>query len=112
MRQNKSNLESKFLPSWRAVELFFMVGTSIWPNKVGLNLARHTMVICSMSGPVGGTNLLGYVQTSQSIGGVWHYSVALSPVTSLRSNWVLVENMNPSQLIPFGMVRVRFRVRV
>ena len=80
-----------------------MVGTSIWPNKVGLNLARHTMVICSMSGPVGGTNLLGYVQTSQSIGGVWHYSVALSPVTSLRSNWVLVENMNPSQLIPFGM---------
>ena len=61
------------------------------------------MVICSMSGPVGGTNLLGYVQTSQSIGGVWHYSVALSPVTSLRSNWVLVENMNPSQLIPFGM---------
>ena len=80
-----------------------MVGTSTWPNRVGLNLARHTMVICSMRGPVWGTNLLGYGQTSQSIQGVWHYSVALTPVTNLQSNWILVESVNPSQLIPLGM---------
>ena len=74
-----------------------------WPNNVGLKLAAHTTVICSLDGAVRGTNLLGHVQKSQCIRGIWHYSVALAPVTNLRSNWILVENMNPSQLVPVGM---------
>lgn len=71
-----------------------------WPNNVGLKLAEHTMVICSTNGAA---NLLGYVQKSQRIRGVWHYSVALAPVKNLRSNWILVDNVNPSQLVPVGM---------
>ena len=79
-----------------------MAGAAIWPNNVGTELAAHTMVICSTIGVVQGTNLLGYVQKSQSIGGVWHFSVALAPVMK-RYHWILVENMNPSQFVPVGM---------
>ena len=71
-----------------------------WPNNVGRKLAEHTMVICSTNGAA---NLLGYVQKSQRIRGVWHYSVALAPVKNLRSNWILVDNVNPSQFVPVGM---------
>jgi hypothetical protein len=80
-----------------------MDAAATWPNNVGLQLAEHTMVICSTNGVVQGANLLGYVQKSQRIRGVWHYSVALAPVKNLRSNWILVDNMNPSQLVPVGM---------
>ena len=79
-----------------------MVGTSKWPNRVGLNLAKHTMVVCSMTGAVGWKDLVGYVQTSQRIRGVWHYSVAVNS-GFFRSKWFLVENMNPSEVTPMGM---------
>jgi hypothetical protein len=82
-----------------------MDGTSKWPNRVGLNLAKHTMVICSMTGAVGWKDLVGYVQTSQSIRGVWHYSVAVNSGTNFRSKWFLVDNMNPSELTPMGMTK-------
>ena len=94
---------SKKLTLWRAALDRCSSNIMSWPNNVGLKLPAHTMVICTMNGAVQGTNLLGYVQKSHSIRGVWHYSVALAPVTNLRSSWILVENMNPSQLVPVGM---------
>ena len=94
---------SKKLTVWRAALDGCSCNIMSWPNNVGLELPAHTMVTCTTNGAVEGTSLLGYVQNSHSIRGIWHYSVALAQVKNLRTSWSLVENVNPSQLIPVGM---------
>jgi hypothetical protein len=83
-------------------------GTSLWPNIIGEDLVEHSQVICSITSPTLclGDNLLGYVQCSQCIDGLWLYSVALSvsnsPAPEMSTQWILVERVNASQLTPVG----------
>ena len=81
-----------------------MNGLVPWAGTNGLNLAKDSLVCCTIGLPNYPDELIGIIQLSQIVQtepeAVWNYDVLFPPARRKRLKWTLVTGINPSQLMP------------